>query len=251
MLPYLVTGLAVLAGLALGVRSVLRAPPWKETGPRATPDQARKARLEAWHAERDAGRAARAGTTAPGAAPPRGHRSRWVDATPHEAEAFLERARRARRSAPFTTMLGWGLAALLLGATPMWFWFDSRTVPAGASTTEVTVLGGERWSVTRGSSGSGARAFGITPAVAGSDRVTLDYRWQWPEDGDTLEVYVEDDRLRATNEGSTLELVGGALMTAVLLAIGVARVRARRAEIDERIAHFERLTLGGRGPAPT
>jgi hypothetical protein len=171
--------------------------------------------------------------------------SRYADASPQEAATYLQRARRGRRRGLLTSVLAGSLLALATGGFPVALWIDSRTVPDGAQTTEVTVEG-YRTSTTALRSGArpSARTVVVTPAVDDLDTVTLEYRWLWPDAGDTLEVYPEDGALRATDEAGTLHLVGGVSVAVFWLLVTAAWVRHRRREQDDRIAHWEQQAHG-------
>lgn len=169
----------------------------------------------------------------------------YRDSSPQEAATYLRRARRGRRRSLVTSAVAGSILALGLGVFPVALWVDSHTVPSGVDTTEV-VVEGYRNSTTAFRSGArpDARTVVVTPAVDGTDLVTLEYRWLWPEQGDTLEVYPEDGRLRATDEAGALHLVGGIAVTLFWTLATVGWVRHRRREYDARIAHWRSRTHG-------
>ncbi|QIK67710.1 hypothetical protein G7072_16360 [Nocardioides sp. HDW12B] len=129
--------------------------------------------------------------------------------SPEQAARTLRSVRRHRRRSLVGSVTAGVVLGLATGAFPVALWVDSRTVPAGAETTEVTVEGYVTGTTAlRSGARPSARTVQVTPAVDGRDRVTLEYRWLWPDAGDALEVYPEDGGLRATEEAGALHLVG-------------------------------------------
>lgn len=194
------------------------------------------------------------GTAAPPARPSTGEGSGVsgpsAEVAPEVAEAerrftstspprrMRSRRRRAlgRWVSPTVVSAGAGvLLAVATGVFPIVLWVESHTVPSGATVQRATVEGYDRdFRYFRSGSRPTGRVVVVDLPDGARDAVALEYRWLWPDEGDTLEVYREDGELRAVDEVGTLYLVGGIGTTLFWTWATLGYLRYERRRRDRR-----------------
>lgn len=141
----------------------------------------------------------------------------------------MARRRRGVWGAVAAVTVLWVFSAVI----PIAQYVEAATVPSGATTAQATVTGYTRTRIgsNRDNGVRGKIARVDVPArlgVPADATVYLDYRWDYPERGDRLTVYVEDGDLRTTSEGAWLALVFGAVMLVFWPVATAAYLRSRR-----------------------
>jgi hypothetical protein len=138
------------------------------------------------------------------------------------------------------------LAVVLLwfvsGVVPVWQYVDARVVPGGAEVSAATVTGiGTTMRRAGDDNGLRGRVARLELADGTTGDLLLAWRWDYPEVGDTLRVYRDEQpgevgedggagELRSPTQASLVQLLFGVLMLVLwpVASLGYLRHRRRR-----------------------